>query len=1224
MGRELTYRVNIDVPSARRSAQSIRGTIEAELRQIKMGQLNTSSISAATSEAQRLRHELEQAGRAAQQVNVPSVGTGTAGGGITAGIPGGLAGGLVGGFAAGAIVNELSQVGQALEDLGRRGAVFGQINDVLQDYAASVGTTGEAIVKAAQKAAQGTISEYELILNANRAIQFEVAKTPEQYAKLIELSTALGRAQGISDTQALEYLTTGLARESRLILDNLGLIIDLDAATAQYAATLGKSADQLTAAERKQALLDEAFRQGAVAIAANRDASESAATQFERFDANVQNLKDTFGAWLAEASADKIGAIADAIGMINAELNGEGRQTAQGLEKDLAGLIDLRDKLAAGEDFSAMGITIPGGAESIDFYNKKIEETTERLRELKLASEAAYAFEIPQADKVIAQAQAIEDARIAARQEEIGSRQGTINQGIDSAAAKSVDTLGLEQTLALLKQQKALVDQAVNELIDSAITDPTEITLRLAQAQQSAQQAFTDAVAAMPELPEIDPGITAGSFDIIAQSLTDLNTGFVDVLPNMSAARDELIALQTEVALTGITTEEQAARLEYLSSAAIAVADDTGILSEVTNDLGIAFLAANPEAAGIVDAMYQAQASYLSGAITADQYAGILAVLGGQLLTLASQAGIATGSILALNAAQAGRSGTTGFTQGQTIGGGIASRLKAQEDARARDAARKAALQAAREAENAAKRAAREQEAAAKRAGKALEAGAKKAAQELKSALDKVPGLFGRSQVTEGDIQLSKAGVYLDKADEKLRRLQAEVEQGKDLFGDISISEAKQSLIDLGVQVAEDEKIAFQQFADAWESGLLFFDPANIEKYINEEAVQRDLDLQEKAAQGKDNIYKAFGVAIDDAVDAAVGGISGGASVSGGGVADLQIPITATLEPIPPITETPTVSVQPYFDPVVWSKVVMPTQTLPVQPQMIGPQPRPGTMPTLGGMSPVIDVAAIQGQLDSLTIANLKLGPEAATALKTEIEAISASIPVGLYAKLEVMQDLATIVEATKIGIEPIFTATPTKLSELATAVETQAQINIPVGLFATLEVMNELKTIVGGTKVSVPVSLVSQNADGSQSSNLALGLVGELNRQFDTNANFFYAAGQGPAMNVIAGYKGHFTADSNEGAPLITPMVQAINTQIRLKAEDLKNQGITIAQYVQTGVSIGFNSEAFKSALVAVGESLYASIRTGLIQAADGGDLVEALGSKILADISGTVEAAE
>lgn len=226
---------------------------------------------------------------------------------------------------AGAIVAGLQQIGSAIDEVARRGAIFDQLGDVLDSYAGSVNQVGQAFVEAGRKASAGTIADYDLILNANRSIQFEVAKTSDQYAKLIELSTALGRAQGISDTQSLEFLTTGIARESRLILDNLGLIIDLDEATANYAATLGKSAGDLTTAERKQALLNAAFEQGQTAIEANREAANSAATQYERLDANTQNLRDILGELIAQGSAEYIKLLADQIQYANEVLEGRER-----------------------------------------------------------------------------------------------------------------------------------------------------------------------------------------------------------------------------------------------------------------------------------------------------------------------------------------------------------------------------------------------------------------------------------------------------------------------------------------------------------------------------------------------------------------------------------------------------------------------------------------------------------------------------------------------------------------------------------------------------------------------------------------------------------------------------------------------------------------------------------------------------------------------------------
>lgn len=302
------------------------------------------------------------------------------------------------GLAAAAAIGGLYELASALTEVARRGAVFEQLGSVLTDFAASVGSSADAMIAAAKKASAGTISEYELILNANRAIQFEVAKTPEQFAKLIELSTALGRAQGIADTQALEFLTTGLARESRLILDNLGLIIDLDKATSTYAATLGKSANQLTQAERKQALLNEAYKQGAVAIEANRGASDSAATNFERMDASIQNAKDNLGqlfapavAVIAQNIADAAEAAAQGIENVGAAMDANQTKSLEGLlgpmREGLSRLVaDRQAALAGGDLEEAARLTA-----EIARQNNMLVEALSRVSAAERAAAATHA-----------------------------------------------------------------------------------------------------------------------------------------------------------------------------------------------------------------------------------------------------------------------------------------------------------------------------------------------------------------------------------------------------------------------------------------------------------------------------------------------------------------------------------------------------------------------------------------------------------------------------------------------------------------------------------------------------------------------------------------------------------------------------------------------------------------------------------------------------------------
>lgn len=901
------------VTDARAQGRNARAALEQELRAIRMGEVDSSSIVRATQDARALRHELEQAGQASQGIQIPtgsgrpSLNTGSGAGGAS-----GLLAGLAGGAAIGLAIKKLQDLGKQMIDLSRRGAVFGQLGDVLNDYAASVGSSADRMLAAATKASQGTISQYELILNANRAIQFEVAKTPEAYAKLIELSTALGRAQGIVDTQALEYLTTGLARESRLILDNLGLIINVKEAQAQYAREIGKTADELTTAERKAALLNEAYRQGETAIQANRDAADSAATQFERFDANVQNLKDTFGDLFATAAASKVKAIADAIERLNNEVTIYAKGTDAGTNdfetflqnsiKDFenyakevkdrggddsifrGGIIASKEALQV---FEAVNAAIDKGIPGAEKYEDEVKTIVESLingaigapeavSELRrvnaeleaLASDPKVLAAAEQAKKVAEEnAAAQERLKYLAEQEEI------ITGSLLDRARQSVEQIGADQAVELYRQAKAQAEAALLALQDSGINDATELQFRVEEIVVGLTSSMDEAIKAAEEAASafnVDAAVP--TFDKMSAAMSDINAGFVDLLPGVVAAREELFALSTEMAYGAELTDEQTARLNFLSGVAAAVGDETSILGGAINELGTEFLSSNEYAAALVEQLVLAEGAFRSGQISADVYAGITTVLSGRLLILAQNAGIATSQLRALNQAQADMASGAGIQVGRSIG----SRVQSQQAAREREANRKEAERVAREQERAAKAAAREQERAAKNAANEAKRAAQAAAQELENALRKVAGLFDVSQVTEGDFEDTKLGIYMDKADEKLRRLRDEVLNGVD-WADVSVEEAKAALERVGIKAADSAEGILKQFEDAWASSALFSDEANI-SWINEDAVRLQLELQEKAKQGEQNILKHFGVVIDEAVDTVTSGGGGGGS----------------------------------------------------------------------------------------------------------------------------------------------------------------------------------------------------------------------------------------------------------------------------------------------------------------------------------------------------------
>ncbi len=122
--------------------------------------------------------------------------------------------------------------------------------------------SADEILAALKRASAGTVSANDLMLSANRAMTLGVAKNSEQFTTLMEIARDRARAMGLSTTQAFNDIVTGIGRGSPLILDNLGLVINLTEANEAYARELGKDAAQLTEAEKKQALLNEVLRQG--------------------------------------------------------------------------------------------------------------------------------------------------------------------------------------------------------------------------------------------------------------------------------------------------------------------------------------------------------------------------------------------------------------------------------------------------------------------------------------------------------------------------------------------------------------------------------------------------------------------------------------------------------------------------------------------------------------------------------------------------------------------------------------------------------------------------------------------------------------------------------------------------------------------------------------------------------------------------------------------------
>ena len=117
--------------------------------------------------------------------------------------------------------------------------------------------TGENSAIAVSKisnAVKGTMSQMDLFKQANNAMILGVTRNTDEMAEMFKIAQTLGAALGVDTAHAVESLITGIGRQSRLMLDNIGIIVKADQAYESYANKLGITADKLTDAQKKTSI----------------------------------------------------------------------------------------------------------------------------------------------------------------------------------------------------------------------------------------------------------------------------------------------------------------------------------------------------------------------------------------------------------------------------------------------------------------------------------------------------------------------------------------------------------------------------------------------------------------------------------------------------------------------------------------------------------------------------------------------------------------------------------------------------------------------------------------------------------------------------------------------------------------------------------------------------------------------------------------------------------
>jgi hypothetical protein len=159
----------------------------------------------------------------------------------------------------GAATSELFATGMIARfgtEVAKLGGHFIATQQQFQNTSSTLGVMASTYLPQLRTAMLGTVSDMDIMRLANFALASGLKISAQDFERLATASTKLALIHGRSAPESLERLTEGIVKQERRILDELGIILKAKDVFDEYAKSIGKTRDQLSAQERMQAFLN--------------------------------------------------------------------------------------------------------------------------------------------------------------------------------------------------------------------------------------------------------------------------------------------------------------------------------------------------------------------------------------------------------------------------------------------------------------------------------------------------------------------------------------------------------------------------------------------------------------------------------------------------------------------------------------------------------------------------------------------------------------------------------------------------------------------------------------------------------------------------------------------------------------------------------------------------------------------------------------------------------
>jgi|GEM_PF-7006953 hypothetical protein len=181
-------------------------------------------------------------------------------------------------------------------------AKYADAYDVLYQ---KMGANTDAYLEKMRDATDGTVSDLTIIQSTTKAMSMGL--DPQAFAQLAEISRAAARNTGEDPSESYDKLITSIETMRTGTLAQIGISVRAQDAYARYATTIGKTAGQLTLAERRQAFLNAVLLEGQKITDKSNLSQESYTEQMSKFNNTLSDVRRALGesvlpvlAWVEE------------------------------------------------------------------------------------------------------------------------------------------------------------------------------------------------------------------------------------------------------------------------------------------------------------------------------------------------------------------------------------------------------------------------------------------------------------------------------------------------------------------------------------------------------------------------------------------------------------------------------------------------------------------------------------------------------------------------------------------------------------------------------------------------------------------------------------------------------------------------------------------------------------------------------------------------------------